>query len=61
MFQMYMCIDSKGERSMLDMLGHACNPSTWDLEAGGLGFGHPQTHREFVTSLRYMRPYLSFK
>lgn len=47
---------------MLDMLGHACNPSTWDLEAGGSGFQrHPQTRREFVANLGYMRPYVSFK
>lgn len=38
---------------------HSYNPSTLEVEAGGLeSQGYPWLHRKFECSLGYMRPYL---
>ena len=37
------------------VLGHACNLSTWEVEAGGLVTGdHLLLHRDFEVNLNYM-------
>lgn len=37
------------------MVAHTCNPSTLEVEAGGVEvLGHVQLHTEFIASLKYM-------
>lgn len=37
------------------MVAHTCNPTTLEVEAGGLEvLGHVQLHTEFIASLKYM-------
>lgn len=41
------------------IMSHTCNPSNWEVEAGGLGvLRYPWLHSEFTASLGYMRPFL---
>lgn len=43
----------------LGLMVHGCNPSTKELETGGLGVVHkPQLHSKFKASVGYMRPCL---
>lgn len=38
------------------VMAHACNPSTWEIEAEGSGVqGHPLLHSEFEAGLDYIR------
>lgn len=42
-----------------NMVGHVCNTSPQEVEAGGSGIqGYLQQHSKFETSLVYMRPCL---
>jgi hypothetical protein len=41
------------------IMSHTCNPSNWEVEAGGLGvLRYPWLHSEFTASLGYRRPCL---
>jgi hypothetical protein len=38
----------------MDIVEHACDPSTWEVEAGKSNQDHPELQREFQDSWGYM-------
>lgn len=43
------------------MVSHACNPSTWEVNAELEAQEYPQLHIQFKTSLGFRRPHLKGK
>lgn len=50
--------ETRGRKGKLGMAVHACNPSTWEVEAEGASGIHarPWLHIEFKINLCYRRP-----
>lgn len=52
------CLPQKKRAPAVGLVLQACNPSTWEVKAGGSGvYSQAQLHRAFETSLNSMRLY----